>query len=66
MKVPYDVLSYRPWILSRKVAHSYRDGQVFLLVQNERTLFHYLQLLTGLLFLPDVEMRLMPFLLQVA
>ncbi|KAJ6024423.1 hypothetical protein N7540_005220 [Penicillium herquei] len=30
VKVPYDVLSYRPWILSRKVAYSYREGQVFL------------------------------------
>ncbi|OJJ33796.1 hypothetical protein ASPWEDRAFT_69580 [Aspergillus wentii DTO 134E9] len=27
---PYDVLSYRPWILSRKVAKSYRSGRVFL------------------------------------
>ncbi|KAJ5281401.1 hypothetical protein N7478_006773 [Penicillium angulare] len=30
MKVPYDILSYRPWVLSRKVAYSYREGQVFL------------------------------------
>ncbi|KAJ5304682.1 Branched-chain-amino-acid aminotransferase [Penicillium atrosanguineum] len=30
MKTPYDVLSYRPWILSRKVARSYRVDQVFL------------------------------------
>ncbi|KAJ5763373.1 FAD binding domain-containing protein [Penicillium manginii] len=30
VKVPYDVLSFRPWLLSRKVAHSYRAGQVFL------------------------------------
>ncbi|OGM49419.1 hypothetical protein ABOM_003498 [Aspergillus bombycis] len=29
-KTKYDVLSYRPWILSRKVAKSYRDGGVFL------------------------------------
>ncbi|KAJ5683239.1 hypothetical protein N7462_006404 [Penicillium macrosclerotiorum] len=29
-KVPYDILSYRPWVLSRKVAYSYRVGQVFL------------------------------------
>lgn len=29
-KIPYDVLSYRPWILSRKVARSYRVDQVFL------------------------------------
>ncbi|KAJ5095219.1 hypothetical protein N7532_007510 [Penicillium argentinense] len=29
-QVPYSILSYRPWILSRKAAHSYRDGQVFL------------------------------------
>ncbi|GAB1192985.1 hypothetical protein APSETT444_002187 [Aspergillus pseudonomiae] len=28
--VKYDILSFRPWILSRKVAKSYRDGQVFL------------------------------------
>ncbi|EAU30963.1 predicted protein [Aspergillus terreus NIH2624] len=28
--VKYDVLSFRPWILSRKVANSYRDGRVFL------------------------------------
>ncbi|KAJ5949705.1 FAD binding domain-containing protein [Penicillium verhagenii] len=30
VEIPYDVLSYRPWVLSRKVAHSYRKGQVFL------------------------------------
>ncbi|KAJ5906421.1 FAD binding domain-containing protein [Penicillium subrubescens] len=29
-KTKYDVLSFRPWILSRKVAKSYRDGRVFL------------------------------------
>ncbi|PYH97501.1 3-propionate hydroxylase [Aspergillus ellipticus CBS 707.79] len=29
-KVPYDVLSYRPWILSRKVANSYRVNRIFL------------------------------------
>ncbi|PYI03079.1 hypothetical protein BO78DRAFT_375874 [Aspergillus sclerotiicarbonarius CBS 121057] len=29
-KIPYDVLSFRPWILSRKVAHSYRANRVFL------------------------------------
>ncbi|KAL4942397.1 hypothetical protein BDV06DRAFT_164335 [Aspergillus oleicola] len=28
--VPYDVLSYRPWILSRKVAKEYQVGRVFL------------------------------------
>ena len=28
--VPFDVLSYRPWILSRKVAKSYRTRNVFL------------------------------------
>lgn len=28
--VPFDVLSYRPWILSRKVAQSYRTQNVFL------------------------------------
>ncbi|KAL7652542.1 hypothetical protein ACMYSQ_009817 [Aspergillus niger] len=31
-KIPYDVLSYRPWILSRKVALSYRANRVLLLV----------------------------------
>lgn len=30
VETAYDVLSYRPWILSRKVAHSYREGRVFL------------------------------------
>ncbi|KAJ5390086.1 FAD binding domain-containing protein [Penicillium cataractarum] len=29
-KAKYDVLSFRPWILSRKVAKSYSDGRVFL------------------------------------
>ncbi|GKZ33932.1 hypothetical protein AbraIFM66950_004023 [Aspergillus brasiliensis] len=29
-KIPYDVLSYRPWILSRKVALSYRANHVLL------------------------------------
>ena len=29
-EVPFDVLSYRPWILSRKVANSYQAGNVFL------------------------------------
>ncbi|KAI2894583.1 hypothetical protein CBS63078_4851 [Aspergillus niger] len=29
-KIPYDVLSYRPWILSRKVALSYRANRVLL------------------------------------
>lgn len=28
--VPFDILSYRPWLLSRKVAKSYRAGKVFL------------------------------------
>ncbi|KAL4906997.1 hypothetical protein BDW74DRAFT_176594 [Aspergillus multicolor] len=28
--IPYDVLSFRPWILSRKVANEYRVGRVFL------------------------------------
>ncbi|KAG9234664.1 3-propionate hydroxylase [Amylocarpus encephaloides] len=28
--IPFDVLSYRPWVLSRKVAESYRVGNVFL------------------------------------
>ncbi|OCT49141.1 3-(3-hydroxy-phenyl)propionate hydroxylase [Cladophialophora carrionii] len=28
--VPFDILSYRPWLLSRKVARSYRKGNVFL------------------------------------
>lgn len=31
-KTKYDILSFRPWILSRKVAKSYRDGRVFLSV----------------------------------
>ncbi|CAI7595600.1 unnamed protein product [Penicillium pancosmium] len=30
VSIPYDVLSFRPWLLSRKVAHSYRAGNVFL------------------------------------
>jgi 2-polyprenyl-6-methoxyphenol hydroxylase-like FAD-dependent oxidoreductase len=29
-KVPYDILSFRPWILSRKIARSYRAGSVLL------------------------------------
>ena len=29
-EVPFDILSYRPWLLSRKVAKSYRQGKVFL------------------------------------
>ncbi|KAI4723375.1 hypothetical protein E4T48_00575 [Aureobasidium sp. EXF-10727] len=29
-KVPYEVLSFRPWVLSRKVARQYRRGRVFL------------------------------------
>lgn len=29
-EVPFDVLSYRPWILSRKVARQYHSGNVFL------------------------------------
>lgn len=28
--VPFDVLSWRPWVLSRKVARRYHDGGVFL------------------------------------
>ncbi|TVY87798.1 2,4-dichlorophenol 6-monooxygenase, partial [Lachnellula willkommii] len=28
--VPFNVLSFRPWVLSRKVANSYRVGNVFL------------------------------------
>ncbi|CZR64181.1 uncharacterized protein PAC_14078 [Phialocephala subalpina] len=28
--VPFDVLSWRPWVLSRKVAESYSQGNVFL------------------------------------
>ncbi|KAJ9619096.1 hypothetical protein H2204_012807 [Knufia peltigerae] len=28
--IPFDVLSYRPWVLSRKVARFYRQGNVFL------------------------------------
>ncbi|KAI0136212.1 FAD binding domain-containing protein [Xylariales sp. AK1849] len=30
MDVPFQVLSYRPWVLSRKVANQYRVGNVFL------------------------------------
>ena len=29
-KIDYEILSFRPWILSRKIAHSYRVGNVFL------------------------------------
>lgn len=29
-EIPFDVLSFRPWILSRKVAKQYRLGNVFL------------------------------------
>lgn len=29
-EVPYDVLSYRPWVLSRQVSEKYRVGRVFL------------------------------------
>jgi len=29
-EIPFDVLSFRPWILSRKVARQYRVGNVFL------------------------------------
>lgn len=32
IEIPYDVISYRPWIISRKVAKQYRMDQVFLLV----------------------------------
>ncbi|KAH8883509.1 hypothetical protein GQ53DRAFT_882741 [Thozetella sp. PMI_491] len=28
--IPFEILSYRPWILSRKVAKQYRSGNVFL------------------------------------
>jgi hypothetical protein len=28
--IPFDVLSWRPWVLSRKVAESYNIGNVFL------------------------------------
>ncbi|KAH8654937.1 3-propionate hydroxylase [Tricladium varicosporioides] len=28
--IPFEVLSYRPWVLNRKVAESYRVGNVFL------------------------------------
>ena len=28
--LPYDILSFRPWILSRKIARSYRAGNAFL------------------------------------
>ncbi|RMJ18908.1 hypothetical protein CDV36_001412 [Fusarium kuroshium] len=29
-EVPFEVLSYRPWLLSRKVANHYRQGNIFL------------------------------------
>ncbi|KAJ9610537.1 hypothetical protein H2200_005314 [Cladophialophora chaetospira] len=29
-EAPFDILSYRPWLLRRKVARSYRQGNVFL------------------------------------
>ncbi|KAI8938280.1 hypothetical protein NX059_005938 [Plenodomus lindquistii] len=29
-KVPFEVLSYRPWLLSRKVANQYRQGNILL------------------------------------
>jgi hypothetical protein len=29
-RIPFDVLSFRPWILSRKTACLYRKGRVFL------------------------------------
>ena len=29
-EIPYDVLSFRPWVLSRKIAQSYRSGSVLL------------------------------------
>jgi len=29
-EIPYDVISYRPWLISRKVAKQYRKGRVFL------------------------------------
>ncbi|KAM5361900.1 hypothetical protein ACJZ2D_012845 [Fusarium nematophilum] len=29
-EVPFDILSYRPWLLSRKVANQYRQGNIFL------------------------------------
>ena len=29
-KIKYDILSFRPWILSRKIARSYKAGNVFL------------------------------------
>lgn len=28
--IPFEVLSFRPWVLSRKVARDYRRGRVFL------------------------------------
>lgn len=31
-EIPYDVISYRPWVISRKVAKQHRMGQVFLWV----------------------------------
>ena len=29
-EIPFDVLSYRPWILSRKIAKQYHQGNIFL------------------------------------
>ena len=28
--IPFEVLSYRPWLLSRQVAKEYRRGNIFL------------------------------------
>ena len=36
--IPFEVFSYRPWILSRKVAKKYRHGHVFLYAKTH--LFH--------------------------
>ena len=44
--VPFDVLSYRPWLLSRKVANTYRAGNVLLYVLSPGSLsrFHILRI----------------------
>lgn len=36
--VPYHILSYRPWVLSRQVARKYRSGNIFLYVNKNYSL----------------------------
>lgn len=40
-KIPYDVISYRPWAISRKVAKQYRKGRVFLCFSLDSKLERY-------------------------